>query len=166
MESAYVGIGSNLGDKIANCREAIARMGRLKRCKVRLQSSFYRTEPVGVLEQDFFVNGVVRLDTDLSALTLLKRLLGIEAAMGRVRRKKWDARVIDLDVLLFGGHIIESPELTVPHPLMHTRRFVLTPLAQIAPDVVHPVLLMSMRELMESLPVEGQAVEICEGPEC
>lgn len=137
-------------------------MGRLEGCLVRLQSPFYRTEPVGVEGQDPYVNGVVCVDTDLSAGTLLKRLLEIEADMGRVRRKKWDARVIDLDILLFGSRIIQKPDLVVPHPLMHLRRFVLTPLLQIAPDLIHPVLYKSIRELAGSLPGDGQAVETYE----
>ena len=164
MESAYIGIGSNIGHKIDHCKRAISLMGRLEGCSVRLQSPFYRTEPVGVEGQDPYVNGVVCVDTDLSAGTLLRRLLEIEADMGRVRRKKWDARVIDLDVLLFGSRIIQKPELIVPHPLMHLRRFVLTPLLQIAPDMIHPVLGKSVRELAGSLPGDGQAVEIYERP--
>lgn len=162
MESAYVGIGSNIGDKIDNCRSAIARMERLKGCSVKLQSPFYRTEPVEVEGQDYFLNGVVCLDTDLSAATLLNHLLNIETEMGRVRRKKWDARVIDLDILLFGSQIIEKPDLMIPHPLMHTRRFVLTPLVRIAPGLIHPILCKSMQELEEALPLKGQAVEIYE----
>lgn len=162
MESAYIGIGSNIGRKIDHCKRAISLMGRLEGCSVRMQSPFYRTEPVGVEGQDPYVNGVVCVDTDLSAGTLLKRLLEIEADMGRVRRKKWDARVIDLDILLFGSRIIQKPDLVVPHPLMHLRRFVLTPLLQIAPDLIHPVLYKSIRELAGSLPGDGQAVETYE----
>jgi len=159
MESAYIGIGSNIGHKIDHCKKAISLMGRLDGCSVRVQSPFYRTEPVGVDGQDFYVNGVIGLDTDLSADALLKNLLDIEADMGRVRLKKWDARVIDLDILLFGSRIIQKPDLMVPHPLMHLRRFVLTPLLQIAPDLMHPVLGQSIQELAEALPEEGQAVE-------
>ena len=162
METAYIGIGSNIGHKIDNCKMAISLMGRLEGCSVRLLSPFYRTEPVGVEGQDTFVNGVIGLDTDISAVTLLKHLLKIETDMGRVRLKKWDARVIDLDILLFGAHIINEPHLMVPHPLMHLRRFVLTPLLQIAPDVIHPVLRRSIRELAGALSEDGQAVEIYE----
>ena len=159
MESAYIGIGSNIGHKIDHCKRAISLMGKLEGCSVRLQSPFYRTEPVGVEGQDTFVNGVVCVDTDLSALTLLKHLLKIETDIGRVRVKKWDARVIDLDILLFGSRVINKPDLVVPHPLMHLRRFVLTPLLQIAPDLIHPVLCQSIRELAGVLPENGQAVE-------
>ena len=164
METAYIGIGSNIGRKIDHCKRAISLMGRLEGCSVRVQSPFYRTEPVGVEGQDSYVNGVVCVDTDLSAGTLLKRLLEIEADMGRVRRKKWDARVIDLDILLFGSRIIQKPDLIVPHPLMHLRRFVLTPLLQIAPDLIHPVLRKSMQELAGSLSGDGQVVETYERP--
>ena len=159
MESAYIGIGSNIGRKIEHCEKAISLMGGLEKSSIRVQSPFYRTEPVGVQGQDYFVNGVVCLDTDLSAEDLLKHLLGIEAHMGRVRLKKWDARVIDLDILLFGSQVIQTPDLMVPHPLMHVRRFVLTPLLQVAPELIHPVLGKSIRELAEMLPLEGQAVE-------
>jgi 2-amino-4-hydroxy-6-hydroxymethyldihydropteridine diphosphokinase len=164
MESAYIGIGSNIGRKIDHCKRAISLMGRLEGCSVRVQSPFYRTEPVGVEGQDPYVNGVVCVDTDLSAGTLLRRLLEIEADMGRVRRKKWDARVIDLDILLFGSRVIQKLDLIVPHPLMHLRRFVLTPMLQISPDLIHPVLSKSIRELAGSLPEDGQAVEIYERP--
>lgn len=162
MESVYIGIGSNIGHKIDNCRKAISLMGQLEGCSVRSQSPFYRTEPVGVEGQDTFVNGVVCVDTDLSAASLLKQLLKIETDMGRVRLKKWDARVIDLDILLFGSSIINKPDLIVPHPLMHLRRFVLTPLLQIAPDLVHPILGKSIRELAGALSEDGQAVETYE----
>lgn len=163
MERVYIGIGSNIGPKIDHCKKAISLMGGLEGCSVRLQSPFYRTEPVGVEGQDTFVNGVVCVETVLSAGTLLKQLLKIETFMGRVRLKKWDARVIDLDILLFGASIIDKPGLIVPHPLMHQRRFVLIPLSQIAPDLIHPVLCRSIGELAGALSDSGQAVEIYEG---
>ncbi len=134
-------------------------MGQLDGCSIKAQSPFYRTEPVGVEGQDSYVNGVVCLDTDLSAEDLLACLLDIEAHMGRVRLKKWDARLIDLDILLFGSRIIRKPDLMVPHPLMHLRRFVLAPLLKIAPELMHPVLGKTIWELSEALPREGQAVE-------
>ncbi len=162
MESAYIGIGSNIGNKMANCEKAISLMERLEGCSVKAQSSFYRTEPVGVEGQDTFINAVIRMETDLSHGSLLKCLLKIETDMGRVRRKKWDARVIDLDILLFGCHVIEEPDLMVPHPLMHLRRFVLAPLLQIDPNLIHPVLGKSMRELAGELTGDGQAVALCE----
>ena len=164
MESAYIGIGSNIGNKIHNCRKAISLMEGLKGCSVRARSSFYRTEPVGVEGQDFYVNGVICMDTELSAGSLLKQLLKIEKDMGRVRRKKWDARVIDLDILLFGALVIEEPDLMVPHPLMHLRRFVLTPLLEITPNLIHPVSGRSMSELAGELTGDGQGVDPYEVP--
>ncbi len=162
MESVYIGMGSNIGNKIENCKKAISLMGRLEGSSVKAQSPFYRTEPVGVEGQDNFINGVICVDTALSPGFLLKRLLKIETDMGRVRRKKWDARVIDLDILLFGRRVIEDSDLIVPHPLMHLRRFVLMPLLKIAPDLVHPVLGKSIRRLAEGLIEDGQAVNLCE----
>ena len=147
---------------MANCEKAISLMERLGGCSVKAQSSFYRTEPVGVEGQDTFINAVIRMDTDLCPTSLLKHLLKIETDMGRVRRKKWDARVIDLDILLFGRRVIEEPDLMVPHPLMHLRRFVLAPLLQIDPNLIHPVLGKSMRELAGELTGDGQAVALCE----
>ena len=158
METAYIGVGSNLGQKLDNCQEAISRMDDLNECHVGGFSSFYATEPVGVEDQDSFINLVVRLNTALSPETLLKKLLGLEAGMGRIRRKKWDARVIDLDILMYGSRIIKLPDLEVPHPLMHERRFVLVPMMELAPELVHPVLGKSIENLVRELPKDGQAV--------
>ena len=164
MESTYIGMGSNIGNKIENCKKAISLMGRLEGSSVRAQSPFYTTEPVGVEGQDVFINTVICMDTDLSPGSLLKHLLKIETDMGRVRRKKWDARVIDLDILLFGRRVIEESHLIVPHPLMHLRRFVMMPLLKIAPNLIHPVLGKSIRQLAGELTEDGQAVALCEVP--
>ena len=162
MESVYIGIGSNIGHRMDHCNRAVSLMGRIEGCSITAESPYYETEPVGVDGQAPYVNGVVCLETDLSPNALLERLLAIETDMGRVRRKKWDARVIDLDILLFGSRVIREPDLIVPHPLMHLRRFVLAPLLQIAPELVHPVLCKPLRELAEALSEEGQGVEIFE----
>jgi len=150
---AYIGIGSNMGDKISNCRRAIEEMDELPGCKVAASSSLYKTEPVGVAEQDWYINCVARLTTSLDPFQLIKALLSIEYAMGRRRRRKWEARIIDLDILLFGQDIIRSCDLVIPHPLMHERRFVLEPLAQLAPDFIHPILKLTIRRLLEGLAV-------------
>ncbi|MBW1682395.1 MAG: 2-amino-4-hydroxy-6-hydroxymethyldihydropteridine diphosphokinase [Deltaproteobacteria bacterium] len=160
METAYIGVGSNLGDREENCLGAVDRMVRMPACRVTGRADLFQTEPVGVRDQDWFVNTVVRLDTALDAKTLLKGLLRIETDMGRVRRKRWDARTIDLDILLFGERTIDEPDLRVPHPLLHERRFVLVPLVQLAPELRHPVLGASMRELLARLPEKGQAVTV------
>jgi len=158
MKTAYIGIGSNLGDKLNNCRKSVEMTGRIPDTSVTAQSLFYRTEPVGVEGQDWYVNGVISLSTGLSAQDLLKNLLDIEQIMGRKRKKKWDSRTIDLDILLYGQEVIEEEDLTIPHPLMHLRRFVLEPMFQLAPDLIHPVLGKSMAGLLEDFREPGQDV--------
>ena len=158
MTTAYIGIGSNLGDKLNNCRKSIEMTGRIPDTSVTAQSVFYRTEPVGVEGQDWYVNCVISLSTGLPAQELLKNLLDIEQIMGRERKKKWDSRTIDLDILLYGQEVIEEEDLTVPHPLMHLRRFVLEPMVQLAPDLIHPVLGKSMAGLLEDFREQGQDV--------
>ena len=152
-EKAYIGVGSNLGDKVANCRAAVEKVDSLRGCSVGARSGLYRTEPVNVEDQDWYVNGVIRVDTDLPARDLLMELMAIEASMGRVRKQKWEARIIDLDILLYGNHRIKEEDLIIPHPLMHSRRFVLVPLKQLDPDLVHPV---SGRTIWQLLRVCGE----------
>lgn len=158
---AYIGVGSNLGDKIANCRCAIEEMGHLPGCQMAARSSLFKTEPEGVTGQDWYVNCVSQLTTDLSPIQLIKALLSIEHSMGRRRRKRWEARIIDLDILLFGQEVIRSRDLVIPHPLLHERRFVLEPLAQLAPEFIHPVLKTTIRHLLQGLP-RGPSVELAE----
>ncbi len=155
----YLGIGSNMGNKMANCNLAIDIIDSMPDSAVTLRSSFYRTEPVGVEGHDWYINCAVCILTKSAPLALLRNLLDIEASMGRERKKKWDARPIDLDILLFGpDRIISISDLKVPHPFMHERRFVMVPMAQIAPDVVHPVYNKTMTELLAMLQKDGQAV--------
>jgi len=148
---AYLGIGSNLGDPVRNCREALRQVSTLKGSEVLRRSSLYRTEPVGVEAQDWFVNGVVELRTDFPALQLLKALQWIERSMGRERTERWGPRVIDIDILLFGQQIVHAEGLVIPHPEMHRRRFVLEPMNEIAPYVIHPLYGVSMRGLLDRL---------------
>ncbi len=155
--NAYLSLGSNLGDREANLRDAITRLGPLG--KVTAVSSFYETEPVDFLDQPWFLNCVVRLETDLPPQTLLQRLLEIERSLGRERLQPKGPRLIDIDILLFGNELIHEPGLTIPHPALHQRRFVLEPLAEIAPDVMHPTLKKTAGELLSSLPNQGQAVK-------
>jgi 2-amino-4-hydroxy-6-hydroxymethyldihydropteridine diphosphokinase len=151
----YLSLGSNVGNRESSLREAITRLKAEGR--IALVSSFYETEPVEVTDQAWFLNCAVGLETDLSPERLMTSLLGIEQEMGRRRTRKKGPRTIDIDILLFGDAIIDSPELTIPHPAMHHRRFVLEPLAEIAPEARHPVLKKTVRELLNQLPV-GQAV--------
>jgi 2-amino-4-hydroxy-6-hydroxymethyldihydropteridine diphosphokinase len=155
---AYIGIGSNLGDKRGNCSQAIELLSRIPHSRLAGWSQWFLTQPVGVWHQNWYLNGVARLKTEMPGQELLTRLLAIESAMGRVRTVKWGPRIIDLDLLLFGQEIVNNLYLQVPHPLMHTRRFVLVPMVELDPELIHPVLGRSMQELLESLAEDGHQV--------
>jgi 2-amino-4-hydroxy-6-hydroxymethyldihydropteridine diphosphokinase len=163
METAYIGIGSNIGDLRRNCLAAIDRIGALENCKILSTSRLYVTEPVGVSGQEWYLNGVVSVVTGLPPFSLLDSLLAIEAEMGRFRITRWEPRVIDLDILLFGQKTLNDNILTVPHPLMHKRRFVMAPMAELAPDLIHPVLHKTMLEILNEIPGEGQVIKYLEG---
>jgi len=156
----YLSLGSNVGDLAANLREAIDRLGALG--QVAAVSSFYETEPVEVTGQSWFLNCAVKLDTEKMPKQLLSGILDLEREMGRKRTQVKGPRNIDIDILLFGTSIIETKGLTIPHPGLHQRRFVLEPLAEIAPEVRHPVFKRSIRELRDALP-PGQAVRKVSG---
>jgi 2-amino-4-hydroxy-6-hydroxymethyldihydropteridine diphosphokinase len=162
---AYLSLGSNVGDREAHLRDALARLGAASR--VVAVSSFYETEPVEFTSQPWFLNCAVAVETSQTPQQLMTTILGIEEDMGRRRVQKKGPRSIDIDILIFvtgetvtgetEDTIIDSKELTIPHPAMHQRRFVLEPLAEIAPDVVHPVFRKTIRELRDALPA-GQMV--------
>jgi 2-amino-4-hydroxy-6-hydroxymethyldihydropteridine diphosphokinase len=153
---AFLSLGSNVGDRIANLKAAIERIGSLG--EVIATSSIYETEPVEFKAQPWFLNCVVKLGMEKMPKQLLAAILTIETEMGRHRQQKKGPRLIDIDILLFGNSIVESQGLTIPHPAMHERRFVLEPMSEIAPDVRHPVFKQRMRELLEKLPA-GQIVK-------
>ena len=155
----YIGIGSNLGDKLLNCRLSIDKINQLPGCHVTACSALFKTEPEGVTGQDWYTNCVAQVITTQHPCHLLEDLMGIESDMGRIRKKRWEARIIDLDILLFGQEILEYDNLVIPHPLLHKRRFVLEPLAQLAPDLVHPVLKVTIGQLLNRLP-DGSSVEL------
>jgi len=150
----YLSLGSNLGDRAAHLQQAIDRLSALG--KITAVSSFYETEPVEVTAQPWFLNCVVALETEKMPRQLIAAILDLEQQMGRRRLEKKGPRTIDIDILLFGKSVIEMPGLTVPHPAMHERRFVLEPLTEITPDLRHPVFKRTIRELLEALP-PGQA---------
>jgi 2-amino-4-hydroxy-6-hydroxymethyldihydropteridine diphosphokinase len=147
---AYLSLGSNVGDRVAHLRDAIARLESIGR--VVSVSSFYETEPVEVTDQPWFLNCAVGLETALTAEQLMARLLQIEQKMGRRRIQKKGPRTIDIDILLFDDLILDSPDVTIPHPAMQERRFVLEPLAEIAAEARHPGVKKTIRELLEELP--------------
>ncbi len=151
----YLSLGSNMGDREINLREAIA--GLQAQGRVDLVSSFYETEPVEVTDQAWFLNCAMSLETAQTPQQLMRSILDTEHRMGRRRVQKKGPRVIDIDILLFDDLIVDSAELTIPHPAMQQRRFVLEPLAEIAPDARDPVLQKTIRELLDALP-PGQKV--------
>ncbi|HEY6573018.1 MAG TPA: 2-amino-4-hydroxy-6-hydroxymethyldihydropteridine diphosphokinase [Candidatus Eisenbacteria bacterium] len=157
MTKAFVGLGSNLGEREAQIRRALEELGKLPRTKVLRVSSLYDTEPVGEVEQPRFLNAVACVDTELTAGELLWNLLLVEQRLGRVRAKvkKWGPRTIDLDLLFFGDLVAEEPGLTVPHPEAHLRAFVLAPLAELEPDFVHPILGETIAAILSRLPKES-----------
>ena len=150
-KKVYLGIGSNLGARLNNIKKAAFLLKKDDKIKFLRHSSFYETEPVGYKNQPDFLNGIFEIMTSLSPQALLKKLKNIEKRMGRIRNIKWGPRVIDLDILLYGNMVIEKTNLTVPHPEMHKRRFILAPLAEIAPDVIHPLKKKTVLELYKNL---------------
>jgi 2-amino-4-hydroxy-6-hydroxymethyldihydropteridine diphosphokinase len=137
-KTAFLGIGSNLGDREDNLRRAVELLFAEDGIEVTAVSEIRETEPVGPVEQGPFLNGAVRIETDLGPRDLLERLLAVEQRFGRVREERWGPRTIDLDLLLYGDEILDEPGLTVPHPRLHERRFALEPLADLAPSLEIP----------------------------
>ncbi len=154
-ELFHLSLGSNVGDRAANLRVGIDRLGASGVLKA--VSSFYETEPVDFCDQPWFLNCVVALETKMSPQELLANALAIEAEMGRQRTRDKGPRILDIDILLAGDRVIGEPGLKIPHPAMQERRFVLEPLTEIAADVMHPVLRKTARELLAALP-PGQTV--------
>lgn len=136
--TAYLGLGSNQGDRVVMLREALTRLEASKRVRVTKQSSLYETAPVGVTEQPWFLNLVAEVGTDLLPLQLLDLVLTVERGLGRVRTQRWGPRTIDIDILLYADLAVTTPTLVIPHPEITRRRFVLEPLVEIAPDVRLP----------------------------
>ena len=163
---AFISLGSNIGDKRGYCRKGIAGLEAAPHTTIIAQSRFYRTEPVDYKDQDWFVNGVVRIDTRLDPYALLDLLNVIELSAGRERKGfRFGPRTLDMDIIFYGDYVIDTPTLSIPHPRMHKRRFVLQPLCDIDPVVVHPVFLKNARYLLEHLNDEGQKVFPCEESE-
>jgi 2-amino-4-hydroxy-6-hydroxymethyldihydropteridine diphosphokinase len=148
---SYIGIGSNLGNALKNCRHAVEILSLVKNIEITRVSSFYKTEPVGIENQNLFINAVIEIKTALSARNLFQNLQNIEKDMGREREVKGGPRIIDLDLLFYGQEMIKDADLIVPHPEIQFRRFVLEPICEIASYHIHPAFGVSMRGLKNRL---------------
>ncbi len=148
MGISHIALGSNMGDREKNLKEALKYIAELPETKIIKSSAIYETEPVGEPKQRPFYNAVVKMETSLDPEMLLQKLQEVEKAFGRVRRQKWGPRTLDLDILLYDQQIIATDKLTIPHPLMAERAFVLEPLAEIDPEAYHPVLEKTAAELL------------------
>lgn len=150
MAIVYIGIGSNIGERQTNCMKAIEAL-KNKGITVKKISSMHETEPWGLKKQPKFINMAVETETSMSPEELLSALKGIEEDMGREETVKWGPRIIDLDILFYDDIVIDMKHLRIPHPLLHERDFVLNPLAEIAPDKLHPTLNKTVNQLKEKL---------------
>jgi 2-amino-4-hydroxy-6-hydroxymethyldihydropteridine diphosphokinase len=161
-ETAYIGLGGNLGDRALLLGQAVRALAVMPGVEVRACSSLYETAAVGPPQPDY-LNAVLVVQTALEPGALLESLRALERAAGRERRERWGPRTLDADLLLYGERVVEEPGLTVPHPELHRRRFVLEPLAEVAPWAVHPVLARTVEELLRQLP-EGGVVRYAPPP--
>jgi 2-amino-4-hydroxy-6-hydroxymethyldihydropteridine diphosphokinase len=157
---AFIGLGSNLNNKEENLKNAIKLIDGLDLTKVVKVSSFYKTSPVGNVDQDWFLNAAIEISTSIPPDELLTALLGIENRMGRVRKEKWGARIIDLDILFYDDVSLNEGDLTIPHPNLHERKFVLEPMKEIAPDYIHLVYKKSISMLYDELNSDEEVLKI------
>jgi 2-amino-4-hydroxy-6-hydroxymethyldihydropteridine diphosphokinase len=156
---AYISVGSNMGDKLARCRQGIAQVAALPGTRLTAQSPFYRTAPVDYLDQDWFVNGAIKVATDLTPRKLLAALMSIQRQAGRTTDKvRFGPRLLDLDIIFYDDLVSDRPELILPHPRMHKRRFVLKPLCDIDPKVLHPVIRQPVDRLLAELDATNQDI--------
>ncbi len=159
LHVAYISVGSNLGDRLQNCRKGIASLIESGKSRVLAQSRIYTTEPVDYDDQNWFINWVVKLETALDPFQLLAQIETAQRTAGRIKDPiRFGPRILDLDIILFDNRIIESERLVVPHPRMHQRRFVLHPICDIDPTIIHPVLKQDMQTLLKRLGEDEQRV--------
>lgn len=159
-ENVFIGIGSNLGNAKEKCKQGIIALDKKKEIDIIQCSPFYKTEPLGGPEQGWFINCVVEIKTLLSPENLLSYLKNLEIQMGRTKSIRWGPRTIDFDILFLNDKVIDMPDLKIPHPLSHKRLFVLEPMGEIAPDLIHPVFNKSIRDLKKEMSFANQKIEI------
>jgi len=157
---AYIGIGSNQGDKTRYCSDAIKEISKHNGNIVLEESSFYRTEPWGKEDQDWFINCVVKVETTLDPFELLRFLQDIERRFKRVKGQRWSERTIDLDILFFNDEVMRKQDIDIPHSLIQERRFVLVPLDEICSELIHPVLEKSIGEILEETKDKKEVIRI------
>ena len=159
---AYISAGSNMGNKLENCKKGLNAIADSGNSTVIDISRFYKTEPVDYIEQDWFVNAVAKIKTNLDPFKLLDDLKSIERKAGRVRDiARFGPRIIDLDIILYDDSVIKAPGLEIPHPAMHKRRFVLKPICDIDECIIHPFLKQDMKHLLALIDDDSQAIAPC-----
>ena len=160
--TAYIGIGSNLGTPGKNCVDAIDKISTSDHIKIISKSSFYQTAPIGDIEQGWFVNSVIKINTELSPKKLMLALLNIESEMGRIRKEKWGPRLIDLDLLFYDILILNQEGIILPHPEIQKRKFVLIPLNEIAENLTHCILKKTIKTLLQELSDDAEVKKLAE----
>ncbi len=157
---AYISVGSNIGNKLENCKKGVDALVRSDPVTLKAQSPCYKTDPVDYLNQDWFINYVIKIETSLDPFKLLNRLKSIEKDAGRVNDAiRFGPRILDLDIILFDDAVVNSENLTIPHPRMQKRRFVLKPICDIDSEIIHPVFKKNMKYLIDNLHDQEQGIE-------
>ncbi len=158
---AYISVGSNLGDRLGYCCAGIQALCDDETVQLDMRSPFYETEPLDYTDQGWFLNAAVKISTTLSPLELLARTQAIQKKLGRKDTVRFGPRVLDLDIILYEDWVLQTPQLVIPHPRMHKRRFVLQPVCDIDPFVVHPVIGLNIKTLLNQTIINGQKINLC-----
>ena len=160
IHTAYISIGSNLGDSYKICIKAIERISKNDHIKIISESSFYQTSPIGYIKQEWFINSTIKINTSLAPENLLSELLNIESEMGRIRKEKWGPRLIDLDLLFYDKLILNRKSIILPHPEIQKRKFVLIPMSEIGGTYSHPILKKTIKTLLLESPDDSKVQKL------
>ncbi|MBU1054420.1 MAG: 2-amino-4-hydroxy-6-hydroxymethyldihydropteridine diphosphokinase [Proteobacteria bacterium] len=157
--TAYISVGSNIGDKLLNCKQGVEALADSGYVTISAWSHFYKTSPVDYKDQDWFINAVVKIETDLKPSDLLKKMLSVQQKAGRGKDKvRFGPRILDLDIILYDDLVFNLPDITIPHPRMHNRLFVLKPLCDIDSSIIHPVFKKDIKHLLDNLDDSEQKI--------